>query len=162
VPNASISWSQLAKKGEMGYNVASSSNAAHNAPFKNQGGVAFKCFKCGEASHRAAECKKGITTSRKAMMLDEFEVQEEEEHPVYDEEMEEEVGGDQEEEEGMALMIKKTLLTPKQEKEEDWVRSSLFHTTCSIGGRVCSLVIDGGSCENVVAEEVVEKLGLKT
>ena len=62
----------------------------------------------------------------------------------------------------MALMIKKTLLTPKQEKEEDWVRSSLFHTTCSIGGRVCSLVIDGGSCENVVAEEVVEKLGLKT
>ena len=165
VPNATKSWSQPAKKGEMGYNVASSSNAAHNAPkapFKNQGGVAFKCFKCGEASHRAAECKKGITTRGKATMLDEFEVQEEEEHPVYDEEMEEEIGGDQEEEEGMALMIKKTLLTPKQEKEEDWVRSSLFHTTCNIGGRVCSLVIDGGSCENLVAEEVVEKLGLKT
>ena len=94
VPNATISWSQLAKKGEMGYNVASSSNAAHNAPFKNQGGVAFKCFKCGEASHRAAECKKGITTRGEATMLDEFEVQEEEEHPVYDEEMEEEIGGD--------------------------------------------------------------------
>jgi hypothetical protein len=32
----------------------------------------------------------------------------------------------------------------------------------TIGGKVCQLVIDSGSCENVVAEEVVKKLALET
>jgi hypothetical protein len=75
--------------------------------------------------------------------------------------IEEEIGGDEEVEEGMALMMKKTLLAPEKE-EKDWVRSSIFLSSCNIGGRVCSLIIDGGSCENVVAQEVVDKLDLKT
>ena len=29
-----------------------------------------------------------------------------------------------------------------------------------MGGKVCRLVIDSGSCENVVSEEAVQKLGL--
>ena len=40
--------------------------------------------------------------------------------------------------------------------------SNIFHTTYNIGGGICSLVIDGESCENMVSEEVVDKLGLKT
>ena len=36
-----------------------------------------------------------------------------------------------------------------------------FHSWCTIGGKVCQLVIELGSCENVVAEEVVEKLALE-
>jgi hypothetical protein len=39
---------------------------------------------------------------------------------------------------------------------------NLFHSRCMIGGKVCQLVIDSGSCENVVAEEVVKKLALET
>jgi hypothetical protein len=39
---------------------------------------------------------------------------------------------------------------------------NLFHTTCTIEGKGCKLVIDGGSCENVIVEEAVQKLGLKT
>ncbi|XP_030964692.1 uncharacterized protein LOC115985950 [Quercus lobata] len=31
-----------------------------------------------------------------------------------------------------------------------------------MGGKVCRLVIDSGSCENVVSEEAVQKLGLAT
>ena len=42
------------------------------------------------------------------------------------------------------------------------MRSNIFHTTCNISGRICNLVIDGGRCENVVSEEVADKLGLKT
>ena len=76
--------------------------------------------------------------------------------------IEEEIGGDEEVEEGMALMMKKTLLAPEREEEKDWVWSSIFLSSCNIGGRVCSLIIDGGSCENVVAQEVVDKLDLKT
>jgi hypothetical protein len=39
--------------------------------------------------------------------------------------------------------------------EEQW--HNLFNTKCTIGGKGCKLVIDGGSCENVVAEESVQK-----
>ena len=59
------------------------------------------------------------------------------------------------------LCMKKTLLAPKQKEQEDWLMSNIFHTTYNIGGGICSLVIDGGSCKNVVSEEV-DKLGLKT
>ena len=60
------------------------------------------------------------------------------------------------------LVIKKTLLTPRKEDENEWLRGNIFHSTCSILGKVCKLVIDGGSCENVVRQEAVDKLGLKT
>ena len=64
---------------------------------------------------------------------------------------EEIVGGDLEEDEVLALVMKKTLLAPKKEDEEEWLMRNIFYTTCNIGGRVCSLVIDGGSCENVIS-----------
>ena len=37
----------------------------------------------------------------------------------------------------------------------------MFHTRCMVQGKVCSLVIDGGSCTNAASETMVEKLGLK-
>ena len=64
---------------------------------------------------------------------------------------EEIVGGDLEEDEVLALVMKKTLLAPKKEDEEEWLMRNIFYTTCNIGGRVCSLVIDEGSCENVIS-----------
>ena len=59
-------------------------------------------------------------------------------------------------------MTRKTLLTPKMEDDNEWLRGNIFYKTCSIKDRVCSLVIDGGSCENVISQEVVDKLGLQT
>ena len=44
------------------------------------------------------------------------------------------IGGDMEEEKGLALVLKKTLLTPKQHSEDDWLRTNIFYTTCNIGG----------------------------
>jgi hypothetical protein len=38
---------------------------------------------------------------------------------------------------------------------------NLFHSRCMIEGKVCQLVIDSDSCENVVAEEVINKLALE-
>ena len=63
--------------------------------------------------------------------------------------------GESNEEEVLALVMKKTLLAPKHEEQEDWLRSNIFHTTCNIGGRICSLFIAGESCENVFSEEFV-------
>ena len=60
------------------------------------------------------------------------------------------------------LVTRKILLAPKLEDEKEWLRRTIFSTTCSIKDRVCKLIIDGGSCGNVVSQEVVNKLGLKT
>ncbi|KAF9614589.1 hypothetical protein IFM89_019372 [Coptis chinensis] len=50
----------------------------------------------------------------------------------------------------------------KVENGDSWLRHNIFHITCTVGGKICRSVIDSGSCENVVAEEVVKKLNLET
>ena len=47
-------------------------------------------------------------------------------------------------------------------KSEESQRENIFHTTCLIQGRVCSLIIDGGSCTNVVSARLVKKMNLET
>jgi len=37
----------------------------------------------------------------------------------------------------------------------------LFHTRCLVKDKVCSLIIDGGSCTNIASRNMVEKLGLE-
>ena len=46
--------------------------------------------------------------------------------------------------------------------EENNQRENLFHTRCFVDNKVCSAIIDGGSCTNVAITELVEKLGLLT
>ncbi|KAL1220413.1 hypothetical protein V5N11_019788 [Cardamine amara subsp. amara] len=47
-----------------------------------------------------------------------------------------------------------------QSKTEEQ-RENLFYTRCHVNGKLCSLVIDGGSCTNVASEKMVQKLGLE-
>jgi len=44
------------------------------------------------------------------------------------------------------LLVLRTLSTLKGDKEEQ--RENIFHYRCTIQGKVCSLIIDGGSCAN--------------
>ena len=37
-----------------------------------------------------------------------------------------------------------------------------FHTRCYVQNKVCSVIIDGGSCTNVTSTTLVEKLGMST
>jgi len=39
---------------------------------------------------------------------------------------------------------------------------TFFHTRCLVNDKLCSLIVDGGSCTNVASTRVVEKLGLPT
>ncbi|XP_048627321.1 uncharacterized protein LOC125596017 [Brassica napus] len=39
-------------------------------------------------------------------------------------------------------------------------RENIFHTRCSVEQKVCSLIIDGGTCTNVASKYLVDKLGL--
>ena len=50
-----------------------------------------------------------------------------------------------------------------QAKEEDEVQQeNIFHTSFHVQNKVCSVIIDGGSCTNVASTTLVEKLGLPT
>ena len=53
------------------------------------------------------------------------------------------------------------MIAPKVSIDDSWLRRSLFHTTCMVGGKLCLVVIDSGSTENFVSNEMVDKLSLK-
>jgi len=61
--------------------------------------------------------------------------------------------------EGEMLVIRRALggIASQQDMEQ---RENIFHTQCIVKGKVCSLIIDGGSCANVASKTLVEKLKL--
>jgi hypothetical protein len=58
-----------------------------------------------------------------------------------------------------SLVIQCLLLTSRQEDQSQ--RHKIFRTRCTVNQRVCDVIIDGGSEENVMSKEMVSKLGLK-
>ena len=70
----------------------------------------------------------------------------------------------QEDEEGMplgqSLVIQRLLLTLRVEYGDQ--RNEIFRARCTISKRVCDLIIDSGSVENIASKSLVTKLGLKT
>nr|GFA06036.1 reverse transcriptase domain-containing protein [Tanacetum cinerariifolium] len=60
---------------------------------------------------------------------------------------------------GPLLALRRSCLTPRA-PDDEWLRNNLFHSTCTIGGKVCTFIIDAGSCENMISKVVVSKLSL--
>ncbi|GKE10335.1 putative nucleotidyltransferase, ribonuclease H, partial [Tanacetum coccineum] len=126
------------------------------------GSSGLKCFNCGEPGHRQSECKKA---GKRHLFADsegddDVAYEEYEESPVYDEEPEceeEYVSGDL----GVNLVVRCSCLTPTDDGD-DWLKHNNFQSTCTILGKVCTFVCDFGSCDNLIAVEAVQKLGLKT
>ncbi|XP_068649233.1 uncharacterized protein [Aristolochia californica] len=121
----------------------------------------IRCFRCGEQGHKATECRNPASQKGKNLLIEEEVVDEHAEfgEPVYDDDDDGDVlYGD-----GHAtLVVCPRLLTPKVDLGDDWLRTTIFHTTCTVADKVCTMIIDGGSCENIVSEEAVQKLQLKT
>ena len=61
---------------------------------------------------------------------------------------------------GQSLVIQRLLLIPRVEYGDQW--SEIFRARCTISKRVCDLIIDSGSVENIASKSLVTKLGLKT
>ncbi|GJV41637.1 putative nucleotidyltransferase, ribonuclease H [Tanacetum coccineum] len=112
--------------------------------------------------YRQSECKKA---GKRHLFVDEewedngVADDDYEEPPVFDDDQYEEeiVSGDV----GVNLMVRRSCLTPKV-AGDDWLKHNIFQSTCTILGKVCTFVVDPGSCDNLISEEAVQKLGLKT
>ena len=62
-------------------------------------------------------------------------------------------------EQGESLLAQRVLVG---ERTLDYCqRTSLFKTFCKSSGKSCKVIVDGGSMDNLVAEEMVQKLGLE-
>jgi hypothetical protein len=59
-------------------------------------------------------------------------------------------------------MMRKVLLKPEVEVKNLVQRNNLFRTTCKTKDRVCKVIIDSGSTDNLVSTKMVEKLELET
>jgi hypothetical protein len=64
-------------------------------------------------------------------------------------------------EDGKSLMMKKVILKQEPETEKLAQRNNLFRTSCKTKDRVCKVIIDSGSTNNLVSTEMVEKLELE-
>ncbi|GAV88725.1 Asp_protease_2 domain-containing protein [Cephalotus follicularis] len=117
--------------------------------FIPQGGK--KCFKCHGYGHFQAKC-----LNRRVMTVKEME---EIEYALNEEENEEEefIADPMN---GKLLVIHRSLHT-KMERMDDQ-RENIFQSRCSIGNKICSMIIDSGSCANVASTTLVTKLGLPT
>ncbi|XP_057789811.1 uncharacterized protein LOC131006667, partial [Salvia miltiorrhiza] len=110
-----------------------------------------KCFKCQGFGHIMSDCP-----NRRIMILrDDGEV-------VTDD------GTDDEEEceeifapNGQLFVARRALSVQTQPNEREQ-RENLFHTRCLVQDKVCSVIIDGGSCTNVASRAMVDRLGLTT
>ncbi|KAJ9548662.1 hypothetical protein OSB04_021205 [Centaurea solstitialis] len=111
---------------------------------------ALRCFKCQGIGHLKRDCP----NKQVLAFVDEPD-------PVYDTEE-----GDDSEviypDKGDLLVTRRLLNTTLADSEDDttWLRTNIFRTMCTAKGKVCSVIIDSGSCENMVATSMVEKLGL--
>ncbi|XP_030941580.1 uncharacterized protein LOC115966493 [Quercus lobata] len=93
-----------------------------------------KCYRCGEPGHQSSTCPKRVIVN--LVVAKEGEVE-----------------GEQEGEE---------VYNDADRVEYGDQRNEIFQARCTVSKKVCDLIIDSGSVENIASKSLVTKLGLKT
>ncbi|KAJ9701225.1 hypothetical protein PVL29_006532 [Vitis rotundifolia] len=120
----------------------------------------IKCFRCLGVGHIASQCP-----NKRTMIVrvdEEVETKSEEDddqmpslEDACDDKVEYLV-------EGESLVARHALSAQVKEDDMEQQRENIFHIRCHINNKVCSMIIDGGSCTNVASTTLVENLNLPT
>ncbi|GFS31893.1 hypothetical protein Acr_00g0019800 [Actinidia rufa] len=119
-----------------------------------------KGYRCGEPGYRSNTCPKRATVNLVELPEEEDGGDDEGDADPYSYDPNEFQNDKESEYLGRSLVIQKLLLTPK--KVDSSQRHKIFRGRCTINKRVCDLIIDSGSGENIASKSLVTKLGLKT
>ncbi|XP_057849726.2 uncharacterized protein LOC131060503 [Cryptomeria japonica] len=115
-----------------------------------------RCFSCNQVGHQSFRCPQKNDSSnqgdRRVQLIQEEDCQS---HSSYHTALSKHADPVQ----GETLMFNRSLLVPLN--KEPAQRKSLFRTTCKAKGKVCKVIVDSGSTENLVSLEMVTKLNLK-
>ncbi|KAF7821062.1 uncharacterized protein G2W53_026517 [Senna tora] len=125
----------------------------------------IRCFKCQGRGHISSNCP-----NRKTMLIRGDEIVSESEHDNDSDSSHPSMPSLEDcsdlddnvvfAERGESLVTRRALnLNVKEESLEQ--RENIFHTKCLVSGKVCSMIIDGGSCTNVASAYMVDKLELR-
>jgi hypothetical protein len=119
----------------------------------------IKCFKCQGRGHIASQC-----VNKRVMVINaQGELESENEEEVDDDDMPSLEDADNEQNAVVGdLLVAGRVLNVQVMEEESNQRENLFQTRCFVNNKVCSVIIDGGSCTNVASTYLVEKLALTT
>jgi len=112
------------------------------------------CFSCGVQGHYASECP---TKPKPLALMEsssdptdyEYEACEEPDPDGFPSDLEDEIN---------MMVMRCVLATPRS--SEDWNRNNIFSYIFRSGDKLCKLIIDSGSCMNVVSENAVSRMSL--
>nr|GEU67457.1 RNA-directed DNA polymerase, eukaryota, reverse transcriptase zinc-binding domain protein [Tanacetum cinerariifolium] len=128
--------------------------AVNSNPYARSTGA--KCFRFSEMGHRSNVCPKRTTyysiESGNDRVISDNAFQEEDEL-----EYAESLDGEAEQ---VTYFIQRTLYTPKVSDSSQ--KNKIFRTKCLVKEKICSIIIDGGSCENLVSKAFVKAFKLPT
>ncbi|KAH0773694.1 hypothetical protein KY290_010831 [Solanum tuberosum] len=125
-------------------------------PKSSKPSSSIQCHKCHGRRRMMHECP-----SRRNILL-----RENGEYESEKSEGEEEEGEGVSEEDDLELPndgiigVVRRIMTINLGSVDEGQRENLFHTRCGIKGKTYSMIIDGGSCANVVSSYLVDKLGI--
>ena len=121
------------------------------------------CYKCQGRGHFANQCpnKRTMILDDAGQIITDLEDNDESGEQEEDEPKE---SSDEEEaivcrEKGMVNFVTIRALNVREKKDEHEVqRENIFHCHCVVKGKICSMIVDNGSCTNVVSEIMIKML----
>ena len=113
-------------------------------------GATYHCYKCYKLGHKSFECPDSEEARHH-----ESHVAQGEEEDIHLQIMEDVL------ETGEALVMRKVMLKQVKEADEHAQQKALFKTICKVQSKCYKVIIDGGSTDNLISTEVIEKLKLQ-